>query len=74
MKSRSDGAVYGSGKPSLKTLEPFLQFAVCSTLADMGANTRFRFLSDYIRHKANVRAKCRCGHVGVVDAEKFRRG
>ncbi len=39
----------------------------------MGANTRFRSLSDYIRNKANVRAKCRCGHVGVVDAVKFKR-
>jgi len=39
----------------------------------MGANVRFRTLSDYIRQKANVRAKCRCGHVGIVDAVKFKR-
>jgi hypothetical protein len=39
----------------------------------MGANVRFRSPSDYIRQKANVRAKCHCGHVGVVDAEKFKR-
>lgn len=39
----------------------------------MGANVRLRQLSDLVRHQANLRAECLCGHTGVLDAAKLRR-
>ena len=39
----------------------------------MGANTRFDRLSDFERHKANVRVECICGHRGILDAAKLQR-
>lgn len=39
----------------------------------MGANVRFRCLSDFGAHRANLRAECLCGHKGVLDAIKLRR-
>lgn len=39
----------------------------------MAANTRFRRLFDYTRHKANMRCECACGHVSIVDAMQLKR-
>ena len=40
----------------------------------MAANTRLDSLSDFARHKANLRVTCRtCGKVGIIDAGRFAR-
>lgn len=37
------------------------------------ANTRLDSLSDICHHGGNLRATCRCGHRGVLDAAKLNR-
>lgn len=39
----------------------------------MSANTRFETLFDVDRHGANVLARCRCGHAGIVEGRKLMR-
>lgn len=36
-------------------------------------NARFRTLSDFSKHHANVGAVCSCGHQGVVHRDPFAR-
>ena len=40
----------------------------------MGANVRFRILSDYERENANLKVWCRaCDHIGIVHARRLHR-
>lgn len=41
--------------------------------SDEAANVRFRCLSGFASHRANLQAECLCGHKGVLDAVKLRR-